>query len=108
MNEIVGVSLFLLIFLLFAALGILFSKGKGAFLISGYNTSSEEEKAKIDEKKLLSFMSRFAFVLAGCVLLLTAGLFLNITWLIWTGSILVAGVSISGVVYANTGNRFNR
>ncbi|MCF0260569.1 MAG: DUF3784 domain-containing protein, partial [Erysipelotrichaceae bacterium] len=87
---------------------ILFSKGKGAFLISGYNTASEKEKAKTDEKKLLSFMSKFAFVLAGCVLLLTAGVFWNLTWLIWVGTILIVAVSIGGVIYANTGSRFSR
>ncbi len=31
--------------------GVLLS-GKGAFLIAGYNTSSAEEQAKYDEKKL--------------------------------------------------------
>ena len=32
--------------LMFVILGIVFSKGKGAFLIAGYNTASKAEKQK--------------------------------------------------------------
>ena len=45
-------------------LGILFSKGKGAFLIAGYNTASAQKKAKTDEKKLCRFMGKLMFALA--------------------------------------------
>jgi len=40
------------VFVLFALLTIILLSGRGAFLIAGYNTSSTEEKAKYDEKKL--------------------------------------------------------
>ena len=42
-----------IITLMLVGLGILFALGKGAFLIAGYNTMSEKEKAKYDEKKLM-------------------------------------------------------
>lgn len=45
-----------LCFLLFLLLTILFFRGKGSFLISGYNTASQEEKDRYDEKKLLQVM----------------------------------------------------
>ena len=32
-------------------LGIIFLKGKGSFLIAGYNTASKAEKEKIDDKE---------------------------------------------------------
>lgn len=38
--------------LVFLALSILFFLGKGKNLISGYNTMSDKEKSKYDEKKL--------------------------------------------------------
>ena len=41
---------------LFVLLGILFSRGKGAFLIAGYNTASAAERARYDEKALCRFM----------------------------------------------------
>lgn len=37
---------------IFALMTILFLCGRGSWLIAGYNTMSEEEKAKFDEKKL--------------------------------------------------------
>lgn len=40
----------------FALLSIVFLMGKGGFLIAGYNTASEEEKAQYDEKKLCRVM----------------------------------------------------
>lgn len=45
-------------------LGFLFRSGRGAFLIAGYNTKSQAEKAKYDEKKLCRLMGDFMFVLA--------------------------------------------
>lgn len=50
---------------LFAILSIVLLSGKGAFLIAGYNTASEQEKAQYDEKKLCRVMGI-------CMLLITA------------------------------------
>ena len=38
---------------LFAALAVAFFTGHGGFLLAGYNTASEEDKAQYDIKKLL-------------------------------------------------------
>ena len=51
---------------LFLGLAALFSRGKGAFLIAGYNTASQKEKAKYDEKALCRFMGKLMFALAAC------------------------------------------
>ena len=51
--------------LLFLLLGLVFSQGKGAFLIAGYNTASQAEKAKYDEKALCRCMGKLMFALAG-------------------------------------------
>ena len=42
--------------ILFAVLSVFLLSGKGGFLIAGYNTSSPEQKAKVDEKKLCRVM----------------------------------------------------
>lgn len=42
--------------LLFGALAVAFFTGHGGFLVAGYNTASEEEKAQYDLKKLLKVM----------------------------------------------------
>lgn len=55
--------------LLFLILGILFSAGKGGFLIAGWNTMSPEEKARYDEKAVFRNMSALMFSCAGCLAL---------------------------------------
>ncbi|MGX8850463.1 DUF3784 domain-containing protein [Amedibacillus sp. YH-ame10] len=45
-------ALMWILVVVFAIMTVMFYMGKGAFLIAGYNTSSQEEKNKIDEKKL--------------------------------------------------------
>lgn len=42
----------LMMIILFSILSIILLSGKGAHLVAGYNTSSDEEKAMYDEKKL--------------------------------------------------------
>lgn len=56
---------YLLIVIFMAVLGIVFLCGKGAMLIAGYNTSSPEERAQMDEKQLCRFMGKFCFAMAG-------------------------------------------
>lgn len=60
-------------FAVLAVLSIILISGHGSSLISGYNTASEEEKAKYDEKKLCRTMGMGMAVIA--VLILIMGLF---------------------------------
>lgn len=91
---------------LFVILGILFSLGKGAWLIAGYNTSPPVAKARYDEKALCKFMGKFMFTLAACWLPLLLSTLLDSMALLWAGLILFCIVILAGVIYANTGNRF--
>ncbi|MCM1097571.1 MAG: DUF3784 domain-containing protein [Ruminococcus flavefaciens] len=93
---------------LFIALGILFSCGKGAFLVAGYNTSSKEEKSHTDEKLLLRFMGKLMFLLAGCWLVIALASGFHIISLHIIGIVLVVIAIAGAVVYANTGNRFKK
>ena len=49
---------------IFAIMGITFAFGKGGFLIAGYNTANDEDKAKYDERKLNRCFSIFCFGIA--------------------------------------------
>lgn len=49
---------------LFLALGIFLFYGKGSWLIAGYNTASEEDKAKYDKKKLCKGVSVITLVVS--------------------------------------------
>ena len=45
-----------IVFAIFAVLSIILLSGHGSWFISGYNTASNEEKEKYDEKKLCRTM----------------------------------------------------
>lgn len=94
--------------LLFAVFGVIFLRGKGAVLIAGYNTSSAEEKERIDEKKLCRFMGKLMLIVAACCLVAATGEWLHIKPLLWSGQALLPVVVIAGVIYANTGHRFDK
>jgi drug/metabolite transporter (DMT)-like permease len=92
----------------FVLLGILFLRGKGSFLIAGYNTASKAEKEKIDEKKLCNYTGKLMLVLAGCFLLMAASEVFHEMWLLWTGLALFIAAAIGGVIFMNTGNRLKK
>lgn len=93
---------------IFTGLGILFFKGKGSFLIAGYNTASKAEKENIDEKKLCKYMGKLMFSLAGSVLVILASDVWNEMWLLWLGLALFFGIILGGIIYINTGGRLKK
>ena len=97
-----------IVIILFVILGVVFFRGKGAFLIAGYNTSSPAEKGKTDEKALCKAMGKLMFVLAACWLLIALSSLLNLMFLLWIGQGLFFVITIAFVIYANTGNRFKK
>ena len=92
----------------FVGLGVLFSKGKGAFLIAGYNTASRSEKENYDEKALCRFMGKLMFALAACWIPVALGAVLDVGWLYGVGIAAFLIVIVVGPIYANTGHRFQK
>ena len=101
-------GVFLVLAGLFAVLGSIFAFGKGRNLIAGYNTLSREEKAKVDEKKLLISMSVFMFAFTGSFLVSALGQVFAVKALIWIGQVLFAAALIICLIYMNTGDRFKK
>ena len=88
--------------LLFLAMGIAFSRGKGQGLIAGWNTMSEKEREKYEEKKLMKLMAGGMFVFAGCMVLVLIGLLTGLRplrVLAWAAVVVTVAVL---VVRANT------
>ena len=59
-----------IIAVLFLVFAIVFLMGKGDKLIAGYNTASEEEKRKVDIRKLRILMAIISVITAGYVSIL--------------------------------------
>lgn len=60
-------------FAIFAILSIVLLSGHGANLIAGYNTSSKEEKARYDEKKLCRITGAGMLVIAAMIFIMGIG-----------------------------------
>ncbi|WP_153730769.1 DUF3784 domain-containing protein [Sporosarcina obsidiansis] len=84
------------------------SQGKGAFLLSGYNTMTEEKKAEFDERALCKFMSKIMYGLSFCIGLFALSEVLNKQILFIIGLILFVLILFFGIAYSNTGNRFKK
>ena len=94
--------------LVFLILGLIFSQGKGAFLIAGYNTASKEKKATYDEIALCKFMGKVMFSYAVCFLIMATSELFNSMVPIWIGWALFFCITICTLIYSNTGNRFRK
>ncbi|WP_297637421.1 DUF3784 domain-containing protein [uncultured Clostridium sp.] len=93
---------------LFILLGIMLSLGKWSFLIAGFNTMSKEEKENYDVLALCKFMGKFMFVIVLCISLCVLSDILMMKILLSIGTTLISISVIFVVIYANTGNRFEK
>ena len=90
----------------FVIMGIFLLNGKGAFLIAGYNTMSDDKRALYDEKALCKAVGRLLLAIAVLMLLFPLAMALQLNWLFWVSFILMFVLTIGFAIYANTGNRY--
>ncbi|MCL2224352.1 MAG: DUF3784 domain-containing protein [Defluviitaleaceae bacterium] len=92
------------------ACGVLLLRGKGGFLLAGWNTASEAERAKYNKKALFTFsgwMVIVVAVLAACIPFASffadehGNLFPLLAVII-----LICAIPLAGVVYINVSKRF--
>ncbi len=107
-EDLTGIIITGFILLLLIGLGIVLRSGRGAFLISGYNMLSQEQKAKYDEKGLCRFVGNMLFVIALIIIFAVIGGIYEITWLVFLSTVAIFGYTIGCLIYANTNNRFKR
>lgn len=92
----------------FIILGVIFSMGKCAFLIAGYNTMSKEQKKQYDEHALCRFMGKIMYCLAFSMLLWLISIILQNSVLLSVSLCFLVGSLVFGVIYANTSPRFRK
>ena len=107
-NTIVGIVITVLVGLPLVIMGVVMLKGRGAFLIAGYNTMSKSEQAKYDAPAMCRFIGKIMLAIGALTVLLPAGIMFERTWAIWLYIAGVTGLSVFAAVYANTGNRFRK
>ncbi|MDF2485769.1 MAG: hypothetical protein K0R46_1937 [Herbinix sp.] len=109
MNEdLIGIIVCGFIMLLLLALAVVLRSGRGAFLISGYNMLSKEQKAKYDEKALCRFVGNLLFVIMLFLGFAVIGGFYELNWLIFLSTTMIFAYTIGALIYANTNHRFKK
>lgn len=88
----------MLLSLIFFALSIPLYFGKGSFLIAGYNTAANKEKAKYDEKKLCRIMAVLLDVIGILLIIRSCGWFNDTEVTIFAVAIAVAAVILSNTI----------
>lgn len=96
------------VMLLFLITSIFLLQGKGAMLISGYNTMSAEGKAKYDEMALCKATGKLLLWITLSIAIIFTGDFLQLDWFLNIGISFMIAVIIIGLVYMNTGNRYKK
>jgi hypothetical protein len=81
-------------------------RGRGAFLMAGYNTMPREKRAQYDKVALCKFTGKMAMIINFCATgFIIASLFFNII-LMWAFGAGFAVTLLFTIIYANTKNRF--
>ena len=103
-----GAIVHLVILIPFLIFAVIFSKGKGAALIAGYNTMPPKEKRQYDEVAMCKFMGKIMYGICFTLLLFAIGDIVDENALFIIGLILMFALVIFAVVYTNTKNRFKK
>ena len=97
-----SVSMFILIIIM----AVFLLHGKGAFLITGYNTMSKHEKAHYNEKALCRFTGLQLLAIAFCLIIFHTAIYFDLVWMIYCGALLVFAICAGGSIYTKTNKRF--
>jgi hypothetical protein len=92
-------------------IGWLIKYKKVTWLISGYNTSSKQEKQQYDIEKLCKHVGNFIFILAGIFFMMAIASVLSSKYndsITWIGFGTLAVTIVCGIIYLNTGNRVKK
>lgn len=103
---IIGILILVTVLIFFFVIGILFSNGKGAFLVAGFNTMPKEEKEKYDTVALCKFMGKLMFALCFSMIFWLLAIIYNMDSLFIIGFILFMVCIFVSLIYMNTENRF--
>lgn len=106
--SVVGALVNLVILIPFLIFAMILSKGKGAFLLAGYNTMSESEKAQYNEVALCKFMGKIMYGVSFCILLFAISDIVENQVLFIITLVLLISIIIFALIYTNTKNRFKK
>ena len=107
-KDIVALAITGAIGIVLIVMAIIMLSGRGANLIAGYNTFSDQEKRKYDTKRLARFMGGILLPIGLAFPCIAIGGIFDLWWMPIVFIGLSVGLLIFAIIYANTGNRFKK
>ena len=107
-KDIVALAITGAIGIVLIVMAIIMLSGRGANLIAGYNTLSDQEKRKYDTKRLARFMGGILLPIGLAFPCIAIGGIFVLWWMPIVFIGLSVGLLIFAIIYANTGNRFKK
>ncbi|MEC5271132.1 DUF3784 domain-containing protein [Caldifermentibacillus hisashii] len=98
----------LIIMIPFLIFAIILSRGKGGFLLAGYNNFPESEKEQYDEVALCKVMGKMMYGICLSFLLFALSSLFEMKILFNVGLILLIAIVIFGTWYVYTDDRFKK
>ncbi len=107
-NDIAACVIVGFVMLLMIGLSVVLLRGKGAWLIAGYNTLNKKEKEKYDSVALCKFVGKYLLSVSLLMPAIPIGGIFKLHWLV-AAYICYMLISVFFViVYCNTGDRFKK
>jgi hypothetical protein len=103
-----GIIFSVLVYVPMVILAVFLLRGKGAFLLAGYNTMSEEKRAKYNMPEICRFFGRVLIVFMALFLLSHVAILSGISWLYTVGIVLAIVILLGACIYANKSKRFRK
>lgn len=104
----IGILIMIIVIMVFLMVGIVFSNGKGAFLVAGYNTMPKEEKENYDTVALCKFMGKLMFSLCFSMIFWLLAMIFDTSILFIIGIILFMIFLVVGLIYMGAEDRFKK
>ncbi len=107
-NDLIGCIAVGIGMVVMIALSVVLMRGKGAWLIAGYNTLDKKEKDQYDHTALCKFMGKYLLSVSLLLPVIPIGAIFKINWLgfVFGAYVLLSVVFV--IIYCNTGNRFKK
>lgn len=107
-KDIIGLVIVGVVAMIFIVLAIGMLRGKGAWLIAGYNTADKTEREKYDSVALCKFIGKILLPIGILLPSIAIGGIYEITWLPIAYFVFVVAMAVFAIVYVNVKRSFRK
>ena len=107
-NDWIACSIIGALMLLMSIMSAVLLRGKGWWMIAGFNTMDKKEREKYDSAALCRFMGKYLLSVTLPMIAIPIGGIFDLFWPPLLYGLYVVASAVCVVVYVNTGSRFQK